>query len=222
MRTPSAIEVCRTDLFTKDEDLQSRYPQTLVDKVLRVREMYNWFISNPDGTDREFVAELLQRHSVSKVTAYSDLAIVKSLLPMLASASRDFHRWRFNEMIINTYKMAEKRKDTKTMERAAASYAKYNRVDLEDEQVVPYEMIVVQPFVATSDPSVLGIKPIPNIQQRISEMIAKYRAETLDIEDVEFEEADLEFGELFKGESEEVRGKSDITEFGSAMSGGIH
>ena len=197
MSTPSAIEVCRTDLFTKVEDLQSRYPQTLVDKVLRVREMYNWFISNPDGTDREFVAELLQRHSVSKVTAYSDLAIVKSLLPMLASASRDFHRWRFNEMIINTYKMAEKRKDTKTMERAAASYAKYNRVDLEDEQVVPYEMIVVQPFVATSDPSALGIKPIPNIQQRISEMIAKYRAETLDIEDVEFEEADLEFDTLF-------------------------
>lgn len=197
MGTPSAIEICRTDLFTKTEDLQKLYPQTFVDKVLRVREMYNWFISNPDGTDREFVAELLQRHSVSKVTAYSDLAIVKSLLPMLASASRDFHRWRFNEMIINTYKMAEKRKDTKTMERTAASYAKYNRVDLEDEQVVPFEMIVVQPFVATSDPSVLGIKPIPNIQQKISDMIAKYRAETLDIEDVEFEDADLEFDTLF-------------------------
>lgn len=205
MGTPSAIEICRTDLFTKTEDLQKLYPQTFVDKVLRVREMYNRFISNPDGTDREFVAELLQRHSVSKVTAYSDLAIVKSLLPMLASASRDFHRWRFNEMIINTYKMAEKRKDTKTMERAAASYAKYNRVDLEDEQVVPFEMIVVQPFVATSDPSVLGIKPIPNIQQKISDMIAKYRAETLDIEDVEFEEADLEFNTLFplKANSEE-------------------
>ena len=197
MSTPSAIEVCKANLFTKEDELRNLYPSTLVDKVLRVREMYNWFISNPDGTDREFVAELLQRHSVSKVTAYSDLAIVKSLLPMLASASRDFHRWRFNEMIINTYKMAEKRKDTKTMERAAASYAKYNRVDLEDEQVVPFEMIVVQPFVATSDPSVLGIKPIPNIQQKISDMIAKYRAETLDIEDVEFEEADLEFGELF-------------------------
>ena len=43
----------------------------------------------------------------------------------------------------------------------------------------------------------LGIKPIPNIQQKISDMIAKYRAETLDIEDVEFEEADLEFDTLF-------------------------
>ena len=66
------------------------------------------------------------------------------------------------------------------MERAAASYAKYNRVDLEDEQTLPYELIVVQPFTATDDPTVLGIKPIPNIQQKISDMIAKYRAETLD------------------------------------------
>ena len=197
MDNPSALEVCRTDLFTREAELRERYPQSVVDKVLRVREMYNWFIANPDGTDREFVNELIQRHDVSKVTAYSDLAVVKAMLPLLAAASRDFHRWRFNEMIMNTYKMAQKRKDTKTMERAAASYAKYNRVDLEDEQVMPYEMIVVQPFTATSDPSVLGIKPIPNIQRKISDMIKKYRAETIDIEDVEFEEPDLEFGSLF-------------------------
>lgn len=197
MANPSALEVCRTDLFTREAELQERYPQSVVDKVLRVREMYNWFIANPDGTDREFVNELVQRHDVSKVTAYSDLAVVKAMLPLLAAASRDFHRWRFNEMIMNTYKMAQKRKDTKTMERAAASYAKYNRVDLEDEQVMPYEMIVVQPFTATSDPSVLGIKPIPNIQRKISDMIKKYRAETIDIEDVEFEEADLELDSLF-------------------------
>lgn len=197
MPTPSAIEVCRTDLFTKESELLERYPQILVDKVLRVREMYNWFISNPDGTDREFVAELCQRHAVSKVTAYSDLAIIKTLLPTLATASRDFHRWRYNEMILATYKMAEKRKDTKTMERAASSYAKYNSVDLEDEQAVPYEMIVIQPFTATDDPRVLGIEPIPNIQDKISAMIQKYRAETIDIEDIEFEETDLEFDTLF-------------------------
>lgn len=197
MANPSALEVCRTDLFTREAELRERYPQSVVDKVLRVREMYNWFIANPDGTDREFVNELVQRHEVSKVTAYSDLAVVKAMLPLLAAASRDFHRWRFNEMIMNTYKMAQKRKDTKTMERAAASYAKYNRVDLEDEQVMPYEMIVVQPFTATSDPSVLGIKPIPNVQRKISDMIKKYRAETIDIEDVEFEEADLELDALF-------------------------
>ena len=212
MANPSALEVCRTDLFTREDELRERYPQSVVDKVLRVREMYNWFIANPDGTDREFVNELVQRHDVSKVTAYSDLAVVKAMLPLLAAASRDFHRWRFNEMIMNTYKMAQKRKDTKTMERAAASYAKYNRVDLEDEQVMPYEMIVVQPFTATSDPSVLGIKPIPNIQRKISDMIKKYRAETIDIEDVEFEEPDLELDSLFplNNNSQNNDGEEDL------------
>lgn len=118
-------------------------------------------------------------------------------------------------MIMKTYAKAQAKGDTKTMERAAASYAKYNRVDLEDEQTLPYELIVVQPFTATDDPTVLGIKPIPNIQQKISDMIAKYRAETLDIEDVEFEEADLEFSELFpridqaSGDSQPEAGSPD-------------
>lgn len=197
MGTPSAIEVCRADLFTRESELLERYPQVLVDKVLRVREMYNWFISNPDGSDREFVAEVMQRHDISKVTAYSDLAIVKALLPMMSTASRDFHRWRTNEMLIATYKMAEKRKDSKTMERAATAYGKLNRIDLEDEQAMPYDKIVPQPFTATDDPRVLGIEPIPNINEKISAMIEKYRRETIDIEDVEFEEYDLELDTLF-------------------------
>ena len=197
MGTPSAIEVCRADLFTRESELLERYPQVLVDKVLRVREMYNWFISNPDGSDREFVAKVMQRHDISKVTAYSDLAIVKALLPMMSTASRDFHRWRTNEMLIATYKMAEKRKDSKTMERAATAYGKLNRIDLEDEQAMPYDKIVPQPFTATDDPRVLGIEPIPNINEKISQMIEKYRRETIDIEDVEFEEYDLELDTLF-------------------------
>ena len=83
------------------------------------------------------------------------------------------------------------------MERAASSYAKYNRVDLEDEQAVPYDLIVVQPFTATNDPSVLGIKPIPNLREKIRMLLNKYRAENMDIEDIEFEEADLEESTLF-------------------------
>lgn len=107
-------------------------------------------------------------------------------------------------MILETYRMAKARKDTKTMEKAAASYAKYNRVDLEDEQNIPYELIVVQPFTATDDPTVFGIKPIPNIQDKIKSMIAKYRAETIYIEDVEYEEVDLEEDTLF-AQAEEVK-----------------
>lgn len=76
------------------------------------------------------------------------------MLPHITQASRDYHLWKYNEMFLETYAMAKKRKDTKTMERAAASYAKFNNVNVEDEQPVPYDMIVVQTFTSTQDPSV--------------------------------------------------------------------
>ena len=207
MAQHNTLEVCRVDLFTAEDELRLRYPDVIADRVLRIREEYNWFLSNPEAKDRQFVENAVSRFSISKVLAYSDLAIVKALLPHLAQASRDFHRYRYNEMILETFQMAKKRKDTKTMEKAASSYAKFNRVDLEDEQAVPYDLIVVQPFTATDDPSVLGIKPMPRLQERIQELLQKYQAENIDIEDIEFEEADLEEKSLFPnddGETEET------------------
>ena len=197
MPNPSTLEICRIELFTAKDELQQRYADGIVERIMRIRDEYNWFLSNPDSKDRQFVEQAVSRHGVSRMQAYNDLAVVKALLPHLAQASRDFHRYRYNEMILETYQMAKKRKDTKTMEKAASSYAKYNRVDLEDEQAVPYDLIVVQPFTATDDPTVLGIKPIPNINERIHALLKKYQAENMDIEDVEFEEPDLELPSLF-------------------------
>ena len=197
MSQQDITEICRLDLFSAESQLVEKYPEATVQRVIRLRDMYAWSIANPDAKDRQFVEEHIYRYNLSRVRAYADLSVIKGLLPMLASASRDFHRWRFNEMILETYQMAKKRKDTKTMEKAAASYAKYNRVDLEDEQTVPFDLLIPQPFTATSDPTVLGIKPIPNIQDKIAAMLDKYRKETIDIEDIEFEEVDLEESELF-------------------------
>lgn len=191
------IDACRLDLFTSEDELRQKYTEAIVLRVLRIREEYNWFLSNPDAKDRQFVENAISRHGINKTQAYSDLAIVKALLPHLSQATRDFHRYRFNEMILETYQMAKSRKDSKTMEKAASSYAKFNRVDLEDEQAVPYDLIVVQPFTATDDPTVLGIKPMPNLNERIAELLHKYQAENIDIEDIEFEEADLEENALF-------------------------
>ena len=197
MPYPNAIEVCRSELFTNTDELRERYPQQIVDKILRVREMYNWFISMPSATDREFIAEVCSRHNIHRTTAYSDLNVVKTLLPILGAASREFMLWRTNSMLLETYEMAKKRKDTKTMERAATSYGKINHADAQDEQSLPLDQIVRQPFMATDDPRVLGIEPIPNIQAKIDAMIEKYRKETIDIDDVEFEDMDLELETLF-------------------------
>lgn len=192
MPIPNTLDICRKDLFANEDKLREQYPEVVVVRVLRIRDMYLWTVANPEAKDRQFVEELLNRYDMSRVMAYKDLGIVKSLLPSISAASRDFHRWRFNEMILETYQMAKKRKDTKTMEKAASSYAKNNNVWLEEEAKIPYELLLVQPFVPTMDPSVLGITPIPNLQEKIDAMLEKYKRETIDIEDVTFEEADLE------------------------------
>lgn len=200
MPPPRIIDVARTDLFTPQSDLEQRYDYKTVSALMRIRDEYQWTLANPDKPDRAFVDTMVARHGMSERAIYGDLAIIKQLLPALQSSSREWHRWKANQMLLETYEQAKRRHDTKTMERAAASYAKFNRVDLEDEQVIPYEDIVVQPFTATSDPSVLGIKPIENLDEVIKNLTDKYRKESLDIEDVEYEEADLEEDSLFGDE----------------------
>ena len=197
MPLPAIIDVASHDLFTPEAELRTKYVEAQVAHVLRLREMYNWYLSNPDAHDRQFIDECRSRYQLSKSQSYEDLALIKRLLPALSTASRDFHRWKANEMLLETYRMAKARKDTKTMEKAASSYAKYNRVDLEDEQAVPYDDIMVQPFTATSDPTVLGLVPIPNLQKRIDALLKELSGESRDIEDITYEEADLEEDELF-------------------------
>ena len=191
------LEICSKDLFTAEDELLEKYNAEQAQRVLRLRDMYNYYISNPDTKDRQFVDTAMSRHGIMKSQAYADLSIIKSLLPLLSSASRDFHRFRFNEMILETYQMAKARKDTKTMEKAASSYAKFNRVDLEDEQALHYDLIVMRPFTATPDPRVLGINPILNVAEKIAAILTKYRQESMDIDDVDYEEVDLEEEELF-------------------------
>lgn len=210
MPFPAVQDIITTDFFAPEAQLRAENPDVVVTRILRLRDMYNWFISNPEAKDKEFVDEEISRHGTGKTLAYDDLRILKSVLPLVTQASRDYHRWKYNEMILETYQMAKKRKDTKTMERAATSYAKFNNVNVEDEQSLPYDKIVVQPFVATMDPSVLGITPIPNIDKVITSLLDKYRSESMDIDDIEWEEADVNFE---WAEFEEINENSTDNEF---------
>lgn len=197
MPLPNIIDLARVDLYTSKDELEQKYAISQVEHLLRLRDMVTWCIANPDAKDRQFVDEIMQRYGISMVTAYADLKIIKAFLPDMAETTRDYHRWRYNEMILETYQMAKKRKDTKTMEKAATSYAKYNRIDVEDEQSVPYHMIVVQPFFPTTDPRVVGINPVPNIDDRIRKLTRELADSHPDTLNIEYEEADLNIDEIF-------------------------
>lgn len=193
----SAIAVCRKELYAPREELMGRYPADTVDKVVRVRDMHQMLMADPTRPARVLVQEIMHTYGVSEQTAYADLRVVREITPLLTEAKRSFHRWQANEMLMETWQRAREKGDLKTMEKAAADYARYNRVDLDDEKEEDYTAMRVQPFVPTMDPSVLGIAPIPNLQDKIDALLAKYTRETIDIEDVSYEEADLQESELF-------------------------
>ena len=198
MALPSTIDACKLDLFSSREELVTKYQPVMVARIIRIREAYNWMLANPDAKDRQVIDIIMSRNpGISKSSAYSDLSILKTLLPELSKNSRDFHSWRYTEMIMETYQLAKRRKDTRTMERAATSYAKHTRVDLEDEMAMPYDQIVVQPFVPTMDVTILGLKRIPNAFDYIDKLSKELLADNPDIIDVEAEEADLQEDKFF-------------------------
>lgn len=91
MPFPAVQDIVQVDLFASEDELRAKYPTTSVDRVLRLRAMYNWFISNPDSKDKEFVDECISRYGISKTLAYDDLKVIKSVLPLITQASRDYH-----------------------------------------------------------------------------------------------------------------------------------
>ena len=194
MPLPSILDSCKLELFSDESEIRDRYPIAMAERILRIREMYNYWLASPSIRDRQLRDTIMSRFEVSQSTAYADINILHQLIPMLSTKSRDFHRVRFNEMTLETYAKAKARNDARSMAMAAANYAKYNRVDLEDEMSMPYEDIVPQPFCPTLDPTVLGIKPIPNVYEHIARLEREF---TRDIEDVEYEDADTEIDRLF-------------------------
>ena len=68
-------------------------------------------------------------------------------------------------------------------------------------------MIVVQPFFPTTDPRVVGINPMPNIDERIRKLTRELSDTHPDTENVEYEEADLPLDEIFKEVENEQGGE---------------
>ncbi len=198
------LEACKADLFTDEDELRERYAPAVAERVMRIREMYNTWLANPSMKDRDLVGQMCSRHNVKKSTAYADLGIIRQLVPLIASQSQDYKRAKANEMIMETYAMAKARKDTKVMAQCVANYTKANGLDKPDDYAPQYELIPIIPWCATTDPSVLGIKPIPNLQQKIAQLTKELTRDFPDIEDVEWEDPDLEEQFLFPTNNEQV------------------
>lgn len=201
---PDALTVCSTRLFDSREELEADLPAVMVEKVIRVREAYSHWLDFPAKPENEIVQWLMHEHGIKKSAAYDDMRVVAQLLGKINVHSRDFHRWRFYEMFQDSYKMAKSKCDVAAMAKLQANYIKAFQLDQDDVVENDWNRIKVQPFVMTTDPTVLGLKPIPNIQEKIRKMREKYWTE--DVEAVEVNPAEFNEDDIF-GQKDETNGK---------------
>lgn len=197
MPVPNTLAICQKHLFSDITTMeQDRVPTIIRERIVRVRDVYNYWLQFPSKRETELVQHIMNKYELQKTAAYDDLKLIKLLLGDLNQSSKEFHRWRFNNMIMEAVDMAKRRKDARSLVAALDKYAKYNKLDKDDEMDKPFDVIAVQPFEPTDNPEVIGIKRVPNIAEKIQKKLKQYWNE--DIEDVMYESADFEEDKIFQ------------------------
>lgn len=185
------LELCKKYLF-ENKDRMLAVPPTTRERIIRIRSAYTLWIEFPRKKPREIALYLMQEYNIEKSMAYDDLRMVQDVMGNINRASKDWHLYRFNQMVERAYEIAEKKGDSDAMTKAAAAYGRYNQLDKEDPSEFPWDEIKPQSFIITSDPSVIGIKPIANLKDKIAKLYEKYKEDITIVEDVTYEDVDMQ------------------------------
>lgn len=196
MPLPSIADAAQQYLFSdRDKMIRSGVPEATINHIIRIRDVYTYWLQFPQKKDREIVGELMRRGNIQRSAAYEDLRLIKQLLGDLNKASKDYWRYRFLQMIERSYEVAENSGDARSMVAAADKLGKYMGLAEADEVDKGYDKIPIQIFAVTDNPEVIGLKRLPNARERIRDMKKKYWNE--DIVDVEAEEVDYDVDSIF-------------------------
>lgn len=172
------IDIYSDNLMLPVEEMRAnRVSEQVITRVLRLRDVYNWMLRNPLKKDREYIDYIQANYQedgkpLSKRKAYEDIEILHAIIGNLQQCTKEWHRWRFNNMIMEGYAIALRKEDAAAIAKLAQQYGKYNKLDKDDEHDKGYSEIPRISF--TFDVSVLGFKPIPNVRKVIDELIAHY------------------------------------------------
>lgn len=149
-------------------------PEETIQRVERLRELSAYWRSYPSTTPKELVTRCTQLFHVGKSQAYDDIHILKILIGNLEATTKEFARWRVNQMIEEDRTAARRDGDWRAVASMQKNYIKNNMTDKEDSPDKAFEQIIPLQIEPTDDPSVLGIKAPKNLRQLRDKLILKY------------------------------------------------
>lgn len=197
MALPSILDSARKYLFEdSDKMVAAGVPAATMAHIIRLRDIYNYWLNYPSKRDRDIVAELRSRYGIGDTVARDDLKLIKILLGDLQKPTKDYMRYRVTVMLQRAYEKADAANDARNMVAAADKIAKVHRLHEEDERANVLDTLVPTRLQFTDDPTVIGLNRMPDFRKRISKVKEKYWVE--DTVDVSFEDIDAQLDDLFK------------------------
>lgn len=159
---------------SSDELRQQLVPEDTIQRIERLRELSSYWRSYPSTSPKELVTRCMQLFKVGKSQAYDDIHILKILIGNLEATTKEFARWRANQMIEEDRLAARRDGDWRAVASMQKNYIINNQTDKEDSPDKAFEKIVPLQIEPTDDPSVLGIKAPKNLRQLRDKLIRRY------------------------------------------------
>lgn len=169
----------------EDQLIEEHLAPQIIERVVRLRALYTYWCRFSSKSVREVVEHDMLQFKVGESQAYDDLTILKTIVGNLQESSKKFWRWRINQMLEEDRKAAKRDSDHRSVAAIEKNFIKNNMTDKEDTPDMQYDKIVPAELEPTDDPTVIGIKRIPDLRGKIRKLLKKYDA---DIEYVEYEE----------------------------------
>lgn len=202
-------------MLTREEMVEKKISSQVIERIIRLRDVYNYMLRNPLKKDREYIDYIQSRYFVnnkplSKRKAYEDLEILHAIIGNLQQCTKEWHRWRFNNMIMEGYAIALRKEDALAIAKLAQQYGKYNQLDKNDERDRGYGEIPHLQF--TFNVADMGFKRIPNVRSVIRDLIAKYSQSNL--QDIAEDAEVVEISDVVTNKEKELNDK--IAEYGNS------
>ena len=186
MSVPVDIDKYQALLALDENELvENHVPEQMIARIVRLRALYSYWCRFSSKSVKDIVEFDKLQFKVGDSQAYDDMTILKNIVGNLQESSKKFWRWRINQMLEEDRLAAKRAGDHRAVASIEKNFIKNNMTDKEDTPDMAYDKIVPLEIVATDDPSVIGIKKIPDLRGKVRKLLKKYDA---DIEYAEFVE----------------------------------
>lgn len=176
MNNETRLDRIQKSMFSDPEETKDLLSPKDMELKLRYEKTFTHWITNPHFDDKRIVRFIMNEFGISKTMAYDDLKVVKSFLGNVRLASKEWYRHMVIEMCRKAYNVAEARHDAKAMAMAADKIGKYTKLDKDEAEALPWEMLIPPNFEPDPDPTILGLPSVDNIDEKRLALRAKYLA----------------------------------------------